>query len=87
MIIVLATIRQEIAKLEALCIKKTLQKKGYVNIKVKVSVQQTMYHRLYLVRIEKEACQALGWEVNPELNNLLGNTTISSPQQLKAHLN
>lgn len=46
-----------------------------------------MYHRIYLVKIQKEACEALGWKVNPELNHLLGNTSLSLPQQQKAHLN
>lgn len=41
MITILATTRQDIAQLELLCIQKTLQRKGYVNIKQNARVYKS----------------------------------------------
>lgn len=94
MIIVLATIRQEIAKLEALCIKKTLQRKGYVNIKIEVSSmfqpnKDDSIYKIWLVKVPSEVCLALGWEPNNELNKLLEISHLSLNELLsqKANLN
>ncbi len=77
MIVVLATIQPEIAKLEALCIKKTLKRKGYVNIKVQVSSifrpnRDNSIYKIWLVKVPPEVCLLLGWSPNNELNKLLG---------------
>ena len=69
MITILATTRQEIAKLELLCIQKSLQRKGYVNIKNNARVYKSK--NIWLVKVSPEVLKALEWKVETALNEAL----------------
>lgn len=55
---ILTTPFKALAETEALAIKKALQKKGYVNVTVKV----TSENRLYQVIAPGEVITAMGWQ-------------------------
>ena len=69
MITILATTRQKIAKLELLCIQKSLQKKGYVNIKQNTRVSK--FKKMWLVKVSPEVLKALEWKEETALNDAL----------------
>lgn len=75
MITILATTRQEIAKLELLCIQKTLQRKGYVNIKQNARIYK--YKKIWLVKVSSEVAKALEWKEETALNEALNLPVLS----------
>ena len=75
MITILATTRQEIAKLELLCIQKTLQRKGYVNIKNSVKIYK--YKKTWVLKLSSEALKALDWKEETALNEALNLPVLS----------
>ena len=75
MITILATTRQDIAKLELLCIQKTLQRKGYVNIKQNTRVYKSK--KIWLLKVSPEVLQALEWKEETALNEALNLPVLS----------
>ncbi len=75
MITILATTRQDIAKLELLCIKKALERKGYVNIKTNARIYK--YKKTWLLKLSPEALQALEWKEETALNEALNLPVLS----------
>jgi hypothetical protein len=75
MITILATTRQDIAKLELLCIQKTLQRKGYVNIKNNAKIYK--YKKTWLLKLSPEALKALDWKEETALNEALNLPVLS----------
>jgi hypothetical protein len=75
MITILATTRQDIAKLELLCIQKTLERKGYVNIKNNARIYK--YKKTWLLKLSSEALKALGWKEETALNEALNLPVLS----------
>ena len=75
MITILATTRQDIAKLELLCIQKTLQRKGYVNIKQNARVYKSK--KIWLFKVSPEVLKALEWKEETALNEALNLPILS----------
>ena len=75
MITILATTRQDIAKLELLCIQKTLQRKGYVNIKQNARVYKSK--KIWLLKVSPEVLKALEWKEETALNVALNLPVLS----------
>lgn len=75
MITILATTRQDIAKLELLCIQKTLQRKGYVNIKQNARVYKSK--KIWLLKVSPEVLKALEWKEETALNEALSLPILS----------
>ena len=75
MITILATTRQDIAKLELLCIQKTLQRKGCVNIKNNSRIYK--YKKIWLVKVSSEVLKALEWKEETALNEALNLPVLS----------
>ena len=75
MITILATTRQDIAKLELLCIQKTLQRKGCVNIKNNARIYK--YKKIWLVKVSSEVLKALEWKEEAALNDALNLLVLS----------
>lgn len=75
MITILATTRQDIAKLELLCIQKTLQRKGYVNIKQNARVYKSK--KIWLLKVSPEVLKALEWKEETALNEALNLPVLS----------
>ena len=75
MITILATTRQDIAKLELLCIQKTLQRKGYVNIKQNARVYKSK--KIWLLKVSPEVLKALEWKEETAINEALNLPVLS----------
>jgi hypothetical protein len=75
MITILATTRQDIAKLELLCIQKTLERKGYVNFKQNARLYK--FKKMWLLKLSPEVLKALEWKEETALNEALNLPVLS----------